>query len=146
MNNSTKIKKHIKACITKEDLKNIAFFAISFDNTSTDEWNRSFNITKNQYIKSDISTLVEKKDFKFPLEVKQFKNQSETLKAINADKKKAISLVKINNNLFHGKKAVFFHKTNVNEIKGNINNLMLDMIKFLKLLKHLNENKEIEIK
>ncbi len=142
MNNIIKIKKQVKAYIKKEDLKNIAFFAISFANTSIDKDNNSFKITKNQYIQSDISTLVNKQNLKFPLGIKQFKNQDEIIKSVNADKKNSISLIKINNYLFLGKKTLSLHLTNMNSIYGKFNNIMLSMVRLLKLLKYLNENKE----
>lgn len=139
MNNITKIKKQVKAYIKKEDLKNISFFTISFDNTLTDK-NNCFKITKNQYIQSQISTLVNKENLKFPLGIKEFKNQDEMLKSINSDKKNSMSLIKINNYLFSGKKALSLHVTNMNPIYSKFNNIMLSMVKFLKLLKYLNEN------
>ncbi len=142
MNNITKIKKQVKAYIKKEDLKNISFFTISFANTSTDKDNNSFKITKNQYIQSDISTLVNKQNLKFPLGIKQFKSQEEIAKSVNIDKKNSISLVKINNYLFLGKKALSLHITSMNLIYNKFNNIMLSMVRFLKLLKYLNENKE----
>lgn len=141
MNNIIKIKKQVKAYIKKEDLKNISFFVISFDNPSIDKDN-SFKITKNQYIQSDISTLVNKQNLKFPLGIKQFKTQEEITKSVNADKKNSMSLVKINNYLFLGKKALSLHVTNMNLIYSKFNNIMLSMVRFLKLLKYLNENKE----
>ncbi len=141
MNNIIKIKKQVKAYIKKEDLKNISFFVISFDNTSIDKDN-SFKITKNQYIQSDISTLVNKQNLKFPLGIKQFENQKEITKSVNADKKNSMSLVKINNYLFLGKKALSLHSTNMNLVYSKFNNIILSMVRFLKLLKYLNENKE----
>ncbi len=141
MNNIIKIKKQVKACIKKEDLKSILFFVVSFDNTSLDKEN-SFKITKNQYIQSDISALVNKKNLKFPLGIKQFKNQAEIVKSVNADKKNSISLVKINSYLFLGKKALSLHLTDMNLIYSKFNNIMLSMVRFLKLLKYLNDNKE----
>lgn len=141
MNNIIKIKKQVKAYIRKEDLKKSSLFVISFDNTSIDK-NNSFKITKNQYIQSDISALVNKQNLKFPIETRQFKNQEEIIKAINTDKKNSMSLVKINNYLFLGKKALSLHLTNMNLIYSKFNNIMLSMVRFLKLLKYLNENKE----
>lgn len=140
MNNIIKIKKQVKAHIKKEDLKNISLFTISFDNTSPDKDNSSFKITKNQYIQSEISTLIPKQSLKFPLGIKQFKTQDEILKSIKADKKNSMSLVKINNFLFLGKKALALHATNLNAIYSKFNNIMLSMVKFLKLLKYLNDN------
>jgi len=142
MNNIIKIKKQVKAYIKKEEfLKNIAFFTISFDNTLTDK-NNCFKITKNQYIQSQISALANKEMLKFPLGIKEFKTQDEILKSLNSDKKNSMSLVKINNYLFLGKRALSLHVTNMNAIYSKFNNIMLSMVKFLKLLKHLNENKE----
>ena len=142
MNNNLKIKKEVKAYIKKGDLKVVTFFAISFDNTSTDKDNSSSKITKNQYIQSDISYLVHKQNLKFPLGIKQFKTQDEIIKSIKADKKNSMSLVKINNYLFLGKKALSLYTTSMNATYSKFNNIMLSMVRFLKLLKYLNENKD----
>ena len=139
MNNITKIKKQVKAYIKKEDLKNINFFTISFDNSLTDK-NNCFKITKNQYIQSQISHLVKKENLKFPLGIKEFKAEDEMLKSVKSDKKNSMSLIKINNYLFLGRKALSLHVTNMSAIYSKFNNMMLSMVKFLKLLKHLNES------
>ncbi len=141
MNNIIKIKKQVKACIKKEDLKNISFFVISFDNTLENDIN-SFKVTKNQYTKSEIANLLKKENLKFPLGIKPFKTEEEIVKSNNTDKKNSMSLIKINNYLFLGKKALSLHATNINSIYNKFNNIMLTMVRFLKLLKYLNEKAE----
>ncbi len=138
MNNIIKIKKQVKAYIKKEDLQNISFFTVSFDNSLVEKKN-SFKITKNQYIQSELSNLINKDNLKFPLGIRQFTNQDEIARAIHADKSNSMSLIKINNYLFLGKKALSLHVTNANAIYSKFNNMMLSMVKLLKLLKHLNE-------
>ncbi len=141
MNNIIKIKKQVKAYIKKEDLKNISFFVISFDNTLENDIN-SFKVTKNQYTKSEIANLLKKENLKFPLGIKPFKTEEEIVKSNNTDKKNSMSLIKINNYLFLGKKALSLHATNINSIYNKFNNIMLTMVRFLKLLKYLNEKAE----
>ncbi len=141
MNNIIKIKKQVKAYIKKEDLKNISFFVISFDNTLENDIN-SFKVTKNQYTKSEIANLLKKENLKFPLGLKTIKTEEEIVKSNNTDKKNSMSLIKINNYLFLGKKALSLHATNINSIYNKFNNIMLTMVRFLKLLKYLNEKAE----
>ena len=142
MNNIIKIKKQVKAYIKKEELEKISFFIISFDNTSTEKSNNTFKITKNQYLQSEASSLVGKKNLKFPLEIKQFQKEDEIQKYINNDKKNSISLIKINNNLFLGRKVLSSYLTNFSKIYSKFNNIMLNMVRLLRLLKYLNENRE----
>ncbi len=141
MNNIIKIKKQVKAYIKKKEVEKISFFTLSFSNSTNEKSSNAFKITKNQYLQSELSNLISKKDLKFPLEIKKFQNEEEIQKYINSDKKNSISLIKINNNLFLGKKDLSLYLTNFNKIYFKLNNIMLNMIRFLRLLKYLNENK-----
>ncbi len=142
MNNIIKIKKQVKAYIKKKEVDKISFFSISFSNTSNDKINNNFKITKNQYLQSELSSLISKKDLKFPLEIRKFQKEEEIQKYINNDKKNSISLIKMNNNLFLGRKDLSLYLTNFNQIYFKLNNVMLNMIRFLKLLKYLNDNQK----
>ncbi len=142
MNNIIKIKKQVKAYIKKKEVDKISFFSISFSNTSNDKSNNTFKITKNQYLQSELSSLISKKDLKFPLEIRKFQKEEEIQKYINNDKKNSISLIKMNNNLFLGRKDLSLYLTNFNQIYFKLNNVMLNMIRFLKLLKYLNDNQK----
>ncbi len=142
MNNILKIKKQVKAYIKKEDLKNIYFFVISFDNISAEKDTNSFKITKNQYLQSEISTLINKSNLKFPLGIKQFEKKDEIKKYISDDKKKSVSLIKMNNYLFLGKKVFNQYTMNFSSVYSKFNNILFGMLRLLKLLKHLNENRE----
>jgi len=142
MNNIIKIKKQVKTHIKKEALDKISFFTISFDNTSTDQNINSFKITKNQYLQSEAASLIGRQNLKFPLEIRQFQKIEEIQKQVNNDKKNSISLIKVNNQLFLGKKALSSYLTSFNQIYSKFNNVMLNMVRFLRLLKYLNENRE----
>ncbi len=142
MNNTLKIKKQVSAYITKEELKNIKFFVISFDNTSISEDKNSFKITKNQYTQSEVSAYIKKENLKFPLSIREFNNEEEIIKSKNTDKINSLSVIKMNNHIFPGKKNLTSFLTNFSQIYFKFNNIMLSMIRFLKLLKYLNENNE----
>ncbi len=138
MNNIIKIKKQIKAYTKKAEIDKNPFFTISFSNTSDNKSHNSFKITKNQYLQSEMSNLISKNDLKFPLEIKKFEKEEEIQNYIKNDKKNSISLIKINNHLFLNKKDLNLYLTNFNKIYFKLNNIMLSMIRFLKLLKYLN--------
>jgi hypothetical protein len=144
MNSITQVKKQVKAYIKEKELGKAAFFVVHFDNAISNESSNIYKLTKNQYLRTEMSNLIKKENLKFPLKTKQFSSQNLLQKHI-ITAKNPLSLIKINDYLILGKKTMSFFAINTDAIYYKLN-IALDMLKFLGLLKHLIGNSESQSK
>ena len=143
MNNNLKIKAKLKTNLKKDELEKLVFFIIQYDSLVNKD-SQTFKITKNQYLESFLSSIINKSQIKFPLEIKEFKTKEEICNYVKtSDKSKPINLLKINNYIFLGKKSFFSYTLDSDQIFYKLNRSLFGIVMIMKMLKHKLKKEEI---